>query len=91
MLRLPTPDITLLMAKKSLVPIDLIQKKILLIRGEKVVLDQDLAGLYGVDTGQLTRQVRRNLDRFPEDFMFQLTKEEFDILRSQSGSSCWGG
>jgi hypothetical protein len=79
------------MAKKSLVPIDLIQKKILLIRGEKVVLDQDLAGLYGVDTGQLTRQVRRNLDRFPEDFMFQLTKEEFDILRSQSGSSCWGG
>jgi phage regulator Rha-like protein len=79
------------MVKKSLVPIDLIQKKILLVRGEKVMLDQDLAELYGVETGQLTRQIRRNFDRFPEDFMFQLTKEEFDILRSQSGSSSWGG
>jgi phage regulator Rha-like protein len=79
------------MANKSLVPIDRIQSKILLVRGEKVMLDQDLAELYGVQTGQLTRQVRRNIDRFPSDFMFQLSKEESDILRSQSGSSSWGG
>ena len=79
------------MSKKPLIPIDRIQNKILLVRGEKVMLDQDLAELYGVQTGQLTRQVRRNIDRFPSDFMFQLTKEESDILRSQSGSSSWGG
>ena len=80
-----------LMAKQALVPIEIIQSKILLVRGEKVLLDQDLADLYGVQTGQLTRQVRRNLDRFPDDFMFQLTKGEFDILKSQSGTSSWGG
>ena len=79
------------MPKKPLVPIDQIQSKILLVRGEKMMLDQDLAELYGVQTGQLTRQVRRNLDRFPPDFMFQLTKEESDALRSQSGTSSWGG
>jgi phage regulator Rha-like protein len=79
------------MVKKSLVPIDRIQSKILLVRGQKVILDQDIAELYGVETGQLTRQVRRNIERFPSDFMFQLTKEEFKILRSQSGSSSWGG
>jgi hypothetical protein len=79
------------MPRKSLIPVDRIQGKILLVRGEKVMLDQDLAELYGVETGQLTRQVRRNIDRFPSDFMFQLTKEEYDILRSQSGDSSWGG
>ena len=77
--------------KKALVPIDRIQSKILLVRGQKVLLDQDIAELYGVETGQLTRQVRRNIERFPSDFMFQLTKEEFETLRSQSGSSSWGG
>jgi hypothetical protein len=53
--------------------------------------EEHLAELYGVKTGQLTRQMRRNLERFPSDFMFQLKKEEFAILRSQSGSSNWGG
>lgn len=55
------------------------------IRGEKVLLDSDLAGLYGVETGALNRAVKRNLDRFPEDFMFQLTAEEVDALRCQTG------
>jgi hypothetical protein len=59
----------------SLVPIERIESKILLIREQKVMLDRDLAELYGVETGQLTRQVRRNIDRFPTDFMLQLTKE----------------
>ena len=79
------------MVKKILVPIDRIQSKILFVRGEKVMLDQDLAELYGVKTGQLTRQVRRNLERFPSDLMFQLNKEEFATLRSQTGDSSWGG
>ncbi len=55
------------------------------------MLDSDLAELYGVETKQLTRQVRRNIDRFPEDFMFQLTKDEFENLRYQFGTSSWGG
>jgi hypothetical protein len=59
----------------SLVPIERIESKILLIREQKVMLNRDLAELYGVETGQLTRQVRRNIDRFPTDFMLQLTKE----------------
>lgn len=62
-----------------------------LIRGEKVILDVDLAILYGVETKQLTRAVRRNIHRFPADFMFQLTIEEMKILRSQFGTSSWGG
>ena len=70
---------------------DLIKSKIHLIRGEQVMLDSDLAELYGVHTKRLNEQVRRNLDRFPEDFMFQLTKEEFAILRSQNATSSWGG
>jgi hypothetical protein len=61
------------------------------IRGRKVMLDRDLAELYGVETKQLKRQVRRNLSRFPEDFMFELSKEENEILRSRSGTSSWGG
>ena len=55
------------------------------------MLDMDLAELYQVETKQLKRQVRRNIDRFPKDFMFELTKEEFTILRSQFGTSSWGG
>ena len=55
------------------------------------MLDRDLAELYEVETKQLKRQVRRNTDRFPDDFMFELDKEEFDNLRSQSGTSNWGG
>ncbi len=70
---------------------EVIATKILLIRGKRVMLDRDLANLYEVDTRQLTRQVRRNIDRFPEDFMFQLTKEEFQNLMCQFGTSSWGG
>jgi hypothetical protein len=61
------------------------------VRGQKVMLDRDLAELYRVETKQLKRQVRRNLGRFPEDFMFELTTEENEDLRSQSGTSSWGG
>ena len=65
--------------------------KIYFIRKQKVILDFDLAGLYEVETKYLKRQVRRNIDRFPEDFMFELTDEEFKNLRSQIGTSSWGG
>jgi hypothetical protein len=76
----------------AVVPLEQIEGSILLIRGQKVMLDVDLASLYGVETRILTRAVQRNLDRFPDDFMFQLTAEEFDDLRSQIGiSSRWGG
>ncbi len=68
-----------------------IVNKIHIIRKEKVMLDQDLAELYDVETSYLKRQVRRNIDRFPEDFMFELTSEEFENLRSQNGTSSWGG
>ncbi len=75
----------------SPMPLERITQSILLIRGHKVMLDADLAELYGVETGALTRAVRRNADRFPEDFMFQLTKQEFDQLRSHFVTSSWGG
>ena len=65
--------------------------KIYLLRDCKVMLDFDLAELYSVETKQLKRQVRRNIERFPEDFMFELNKEEFENLRSQIGTSSWGG
>ena len=68
---------------KVLVPQEIIENKILLVRGKKVMLDRDLAGLYRVPTGRLNEQVKRNKERFPEDFMFQLTKEEFENWRSQ--------
>lgn len=76
----------------NLVPSEIIERKILLIRSQKVILDQDIAELYGVETKALVRAVKRNLSRFPGDFMFQLTKEEFEHLRYQTGtSSQWGG
>lgn len=68
-----------------------IESRIFLIRKEKVMLDEDLADLYKVETKALNRAVKRNLDRFPEDFMFQLTAKEFADLRSQFGTSRWGG
>jgi len=71
--------------------ISFIQSKIYEVRGIKVMLDFDLAGMYGTETGNLKRQVRRNMDRFPDDFMFELTREEFNDLRSQFGNSSWGG
>ena len=70
---------------------DIVVNKIYIIRNQKVMLDSDLAELYGVETKRLNEQVRRNLDRFPEDFMFQLTEIEWDFLRSQIATSSWGG
>jgi phage regulator Rha-like protein len=75
----------------TLVPIELIANKIYLIRGVKVMLDKDLAELYGVETKRLKEQVRRNIERFPADFRFDLTKEEIKNLRSQFATSSWGG
>jgi len=75
----------------SLVPIERIQKCIYVIRGRKVMLDSDLAELYGVQTKVLLQAVKRNVDRFPADFMFQLSAREFEILRSQIVTSSWGG
>lgn len=72
------------MSKTDLISIERIEKAIYLIRGEKVMLDRDLANLYGVSTAALNQAVRRNLDRFPVDFMFQLTSEEItELNRSQ--------
>jgi hypothetical protein len=68
-----------------------IESKIYTIRGLKVMIDSDLSALYQVENRNLKRQVRRNIERFPEDFMFVLTKEEFDDLRCQTGTSSWGG
>ncbi len=73
------------------IPIENITGLIYLIRGKKVMLDRDLAELYGVETKRLKEQVRRNIERFPDDFMFELTKNEFEILRSQFATSSWGG
>ena len=72
---------------KALIPIEIIERKIYLIRSQKVMLDSDLAELYGVKTFNLNKAVKRNIDRFPQDFMFQLTKEEADSLRFQIGMS----
>lgn len=71
----------------SLIPIERIEQKILVIRGERVMVDSDLAAIYGVETKMFTRAVRRNLLRFPDDFMFQLTSEEYAALRRQIGAS----
>jgi flagellar capping protein FliD len=68
-------------------PVERITSKIFLIRGLKVMLDRDLAALYGVDTAQLKRAVRRNIDRFPKDFMIELSKEEMEDWRCQFGTS----
>jgi len=78
---------------KDLIPEKSISKVIMVIRGQKVILDADLAALYGVATKRLNEQVRRNIHKFPEDFMFRMTKEEFAILKSQiaTSRSDWGG
>lgn len=69
-----------------------VERAIRIIRGDKVILDEDLAELYGVEVKRLNEQVRRNLDRFPADFMFQLTNQEFTDLKSQfATASQWGG
>ncbi len=76
---------------KEIIHSNVILSKIYVIRGHKVMLDRDLADLYLVETAQLKRQVRRNSDRFPGDFMFELTPAEFENLRCQIDTSSWGG
>ena len=80
-------------AKGSSAPfaVDAIASRIIRLRGERVLLDVDLATLYGVETRRLNEQVRRNRRRFPPDFIFRLTREELDNLMSQFAISRWGG
>jgi len=73
------------MEEKSVIPIERIETIILFIGEQKIILDRDLAQLYGVTTGNLNKAVKRNLDRFPQDFMFQLTQEEYTSLKFQFG------
>ncbi|HEY6364386.1 MAG TPA: ORF6N domain-containing protein [Candidatus Binatia bacterium] len=70
----------------NVLPRERIERSIILLRGHKVMLDRDLAELYGVEVKQLKRQVKRNQDRFPADFMFELSREEYNALRSQFGT-----
>lgn len=81
------------MSETAIIPSGVIENHILLVRGQKVILDSSLAKLYGVPTGRLNEQVKRNKHRFPEDFMFQLLSEEVEILKSQIAisSSSHGG
>ena len=72
--------------KEGIIPSELIASKIYIIRRLKVMLDRDLAELYGIETKQLKRAVKRNIDRFPPDFMFELTLEEYEVLRCQTGT-----
>lgn len=76
---------------QSAIPDENIASKIYIIRDLKIMLDEDLAELYGVTTGNLNKAVKRNISRFPADFMFQLTKDEFNDLIFQIGRSSWGG
>lgn len=73
------------------IPDEIILNKIYFFRGHKVMIDKDLSELYQVETRRLNEQVKRNLKRFPEDFMFQLSEKEFEILKSQNATSSWGG
>ena len=79
------------MSRKVILPDEIIASKISLVRGQKIILDKDLAELYGVLTRNLNKAVRRNAKRFPTDFMFQLTHKEFEDLMFQIGTSSWGG
>ena len=78
------------MAAKNSISVEIIERKIYLIRSQKVMIDVDLAELYGVETRILVRAVKRNLERFPQDFMFQLGNQEVGMLRSQFGISNTG-
>lgn len=84
-------DTNIVHMPQSHIPIERVAGLILLVRREKVILDSDLTALYGVETRRLNEQVKRNLNRFPEDFMFQLTQAEFKSLKSQFATSSWGG
>ncbi|MBK5292365.1 MAG: ORF6N domain-containing protein [Acidobacteriia bacterium] len=85
------PKTTKSPVRKLAVPVEPIERRIYLIRDHKVMLDSDLAELYQVPTKTLNLSVRRNRDRFPGDFMFQLSAPEFEILRFQTETSRWGG
>lgn len=76
---------------KELIPIEVVERRIFILRGQKVMLSTHLAKLYGVEARALVQAVKRNLDRFPDDFMFQLTENEYKILKSQIVISSWGG
>ncbi len=76
---------------KEIVPLERVVQSVRWIRGQKVLLDSDLAILYGATTGNLNKAVKRNADRFPSDFMFQLKPEELANLKFQFGTSSWGG
>ena len=76
---------------RSMIRVEEIENHIFLIRGHKVMLSIDLAELYGVEPRVLNQAVKRNIDRFPDDFMFQLSQEEFAVLKSQFVISSWGG
>lgn len=75
----------------DIIPNETIVNKIYVFRGVKVMLDRDIAELYGVETRVLNQAVKRNIDRFPDDFMFQVNEDEFKILISQNVTSSWGG
>ena len=80
--------------RQSLIPVERIEQAILVIRGQKVMLSNDLAVLYDVEPRALIQSVKRNIERFPDDFVFQLSKEELDVLKSQnviSSAETWGG
>ncbi|RJQ13578.1 MAG: ORF6N domain-containing protein [Nitrospiraceae bacterium] len=79
------------METSEIIPQEVVESKILFIRGKKVMLDKDLASLYGVETKMLNRAIKRNQERFPDDFMFQLSKDELENLRYHFGTSSWGG
>ena len=72
--------------KRGVLPYEAIQAMIFIIRGKKVMIDRDLAQLYGIETKNLNKAVKRNIDRFPEDFMLQLSREEYVALRFQFGT-----
>jgi hypothetical protein len=76
---------------KTIVAVELIEEKIFLLRGRRVMFDFDLAMLYGVTTGNLNKAVNRNIERFPEDFMIKLSEAEYENLKFQFGISSWGG
>lgn len=79
------------MTKSIAIPDETVISKIYLVRNHKVMIDDDLAELYQVETRRLNERVKRNIVRFPKDFMFQLTKEEWQNLKSQNATSSWGG
>lgn len=79
------------MGELFIIPDEIIISKIYLFRNQKVIIDSDLAEMYGVETRVLNQAIKRNLKRFPIDFMFQLNEDEFENLKEQNNSSKWGG